>query len=154
MEINPLVVASRWVHVISACVLIGSLFFHAVILPGGGLESAEWETALRRWRRGLKMTVHVTLLLFLVTGVYNTLANWPIYTRYPGFMHGLFGLHLLLGLIALTLLMVMLAGREAKATRAGWARGALILLMLGVAAASTLKSARMGRPSPPDIGQS
>jgi uncharacterized membrane protein len=145
MEINVVVaVFFRWLHVISACILIGSVFFYHVLLPAGtrGMPADAHETAERRWRRGFKLTVHLTLLLFLISGVYNAILNWPIYTMRPGVMHGMFGMHVLLGLGAITLLMIALAGREAKIRRAGWVRWALVMLILGVAAGSTLKAAR------------
>jgi uncharacterized membrane protein len=134
----------RWLHVGSACILIGSVFFHDLLLPMGtrGLDAASQELVALRCRRGFKMTVHVTLLLFLISGIFNAIKNWPIYTSNPGLMHGMFGMHVLLGLGAITLLMIALAGREPKRARAGWTRLALVALLLGVAAASTLKSAR------------
>ena len=106
------------------------------------LETGAARGVLSASRRPLKITLHVTLLLFLISGTYNAIKNWPIYTRNPAIMHGLFGLHLLLGLGGITILTIMLAGREPRPQRANWARGALIALLLAVAAASTLKAAR------------
>ena len=95
--------------------LVGSVFFFEVLLPIGtrGLESDASEALYLRCRRGFKMTVHITLLLFLISGIYNTVRNWSVYKPYP-LMHGLFGVHVLLGLGSLTVLMVLLAGREVK----------------------------------------
>jgi uncharacterized membrane protein len=134
----------RWLHVASACILIGSVFFYDLILPLGmrGLDASAQELLALRARLGFKMTVHVTLLLFLISGIYNAIKAWPIYTSNPGLMHAMFGLHVLLGLGAIAVLMIALAGREPKRTRAGWTRWALLALLLGTAAAATLKSAR------------
>ncbi|HWE00888.1 MAG TPA: hypothetical protein VG326_00660 [Tepidisphaeraceae bacterium] len=134
----------RWLHLISACILIGSVFFYHFLLPSGvrAMEADAGEAAERRWRRGFKLTVHATLLMFLISGAYNAVRNWPIYTMRPGVMHGMFGMHVLLGLAGITLLMIVLAGREAKGRRTPWVRWALALLVLGVAAGSTLKAAR------------
>ncbi len=144
MELNFVAIFFRWLHVMSACVLIGSVFFYQVLLPAGtaAMEPGVREAAERRWRRGFKLTVHITLLMFLISGVYNAIRNWSIYKIHSPLIHSAFGLHMLLGLGAITLLMIVLAGREPKAGRAGWIRWALILLVLGVAAGSTLKSAR------------
>ena len=134
----------RWMHLIAACALLGSVFFFHVILPLGvrGLDPVAEEAVYLRCRRGFKMTVHVSLLLFLISGIYNALKNWPTYTLRPGIMHGLFGMHLLLGLGAITALMFMLAGRKARRSSAAWTRWVLVALALGIAVASTLKSTR------------
>ena len=66
---------------------------------------------MRCCQRKVKMTVHVTLLFFLISGIFNAIKNWPIYKQNPGVMHGIFGMHVLLGLGGVTLLMIMLAGR-------------------------------------------
>jgi uncharacterized membrane protein len=155
MELNAANIFFRWLHIISACLLVGSVYFFHVLLPLGtrGLDSMAQETVYLRCRRGFKMTVHVTLLLFLISGIYNSIKSWHIYTRNPGVMHGLFGTHLLLGLGAITLLMVMLAGREPRKSRTGWTRWALIALVLAVAVASTLKSAREYATAHPELAK-
>ncbi len=144
MPLNVVNILFRWIHIVSACLLVGSVFYFLVLLPLGtrGSEPQIQETVHVRCRRGFKMTVHVTLLLFLISGVYNVLLNWHIYTQNPGAMHGLFGLHLLLGLGAITLLMIALAGREPRISNPSLIRMALIALIIAVAAASTLKAAR------------
>lgn len=144
MELNGVAIFFRWIHIVSACILVGSVYYFQFLLPAATreLDPAAAQGALARTRRPLKLTIHTTLILFLVSGTYNALRNWPIYTKNPGIMHGLFGMHVLLALGALTALLLMLAGREPKAGRAGWAKGALIALLLAVALASTLKSAR------------
>ena len=144
MSLHFVAIFFRWLHIVSACALVGSAFFFEFLLPSAtrGVDDSVRESIHLRARRGFKMTVHVTLLLFLISGTYNALKNWPIYTRNPGVMHGLFGMHILLGLGAVTLLMISLAGREMKRTAPRYTRLALAALVLGIAAASTLKSAR------------
>lgn len=141
-------ILSRWVRMITAGALFGSVFFFHVILPrgAGGLDAPGQDLVYARLRRGFKMTVHVSLLLFLASGIYNLMKNWPAYN--PGnhpqraLMHGLFGLHILLGLGGIAVLMIMLAGRTPRSARAGWTRWVLVALVLGIGAASTLKSVR------------
>ncbi|HWE93587.1 MAG TPA: hypothetical protein VG269_06385 [Tepidisphaeraceae bacterium] len=142
--ITAISVFSRWLHVITACVLIGSLFFLQVVLPAGlrGLDPESAEGVRARCRRGMKLIVHSSLLLALLTGAFNAWRAWGDYNRRPGVTHGVFGLHVLLGLGALTLLMVVLAGRGAKPVRQSSIKISLILLVLAVAAASTLKRLR------------
>lgn len=159
--LDALPIAVRWIHVSSACALVGSALLYEVgIRPAWLAQSAEARQAnFGRALRTLKMTTHITFLLFILSGAFNAVRNWPIYTRNPGLMHGLFGMHLLLGLGGLVVVMMMLAGRELKPARAGWSRAALLLLLLGIAAAATLKSAReaaMAQPPaiPPPAGGS
>lgn len=144
MELNFLAIVMRWLHMLAACGMVGSVFYYLWILPMGlrDLDEAARLQLLRRPQRGFKMTVHATFLLFLISGTYNAMRNWVIYTYQPGLMHGLFGMHLLLGIGGVAGLMVMLAGREPRPGRNGWTRWALILLVLAIGAGSTLKSAR------------
>ncbi|MDB5171231.1 MAG: hypothetical protein JWN51_4 [Phycisphaerales bacterium] len=137
-------VFSRWLHLITACVLIGSAFFLQVILPMGtrGLEPGTHLEIMRRCRRGFKMVVHSSLLLLLLTGAFNAWRAWGDYSRRPGITHGVFGIHVLLGLGALVLLLLAFAGREARPSRQSWVKVSLVLLFLAVAAASTLKRLR------------
>ena len=136
-------ILSRWLHMIAAGTLLGSVFFFHVILPLGarGLDAQGQEIVYARSRRGFKMTVHVSLLLFLASGIYNLMKNWPAYNSanhsQRGLMHGLFGLHILLGLGGITVLMIMLAGRTPRPARAEVGHdGCCWRLVLGIGAAS------------------
>jgi uncharacterized membrane protein len=143
MANDVLVVFFRWLHVITACAVIGCAFFMRVIVPIGlrGLEPSVAEAAFLRARRGFKFVVHPGILLFLISGIYNAIAAWPDYSHWahPGLTHGLFGLHILLALIAWTILLYALAGREPKRGSQALTKLNLVVLALTVAAASTLK---------------
>ena len=106
------------------------------------LDPETREATFLRLRRGFKFVVHPGILLFLISGTYNAIRNWPTYNRWPGVTHGLFGIHLLLGLIILTMWLILLAGREAKPNHAKWMKITIVLLFITVGAASTLKWAR------------
>jgi cytochrome bd-type quinol oxidase subunit 1 len=144
MELNAISILFRWIHIVSACALAGTVFVFSVIMPIA-LRGLDPETRLAinaRTHRGRKMTLHITFLLFLISGIYNAWKNWPIYTQNPAVMHALFGMHVLLALAAITILMIAFAGREPKPGRSGWTKWALVLLLLAIAFSSTLKSAR------------
>jgi uncharacterized membrane protein len=146
---NPfLVITVRYIHIVTACVLFGGAFFFRVLLPIGvrGLDPQMQETVLLRCRRGFKMVVHSAFLLLLLTGGYSAVLHWHIYTLNPPVMHGLFGLHLLLGLGGLVLLMIVTAGREPLRSYLSIAKVALVILFLAVLAASTLKWEREHAP--------
>ncbi|HZL35992.1 MAG TPA: hypothetical protein VFC78_11820 [Tepidisphaeraceae bacterium] len=144
MDWNIVAIFSRWLHVITACVAIGSVFFLYVLLPIGlrGLDPVARDGAYLRCRRGLKMVFHSAVLLFLATGTYNAINAWKYYTRYPAVLHGLFGVHLLLALTAIALLLAAFAGREPRRSNASLLRWSLVAMFLAVAAASTLKAGR------------
>jgi uncharacterized membrane protein len=134
----------RWLHVITACVLIGCAFYSVVLLPIAlrGLDPDSRLKASLAVRRALKMVVHPGILLLLLTGGYNSWRNWPIYNQWPGITHGIFGMHLLLGLAVMTLQLIVLAGRNPKPSGRSMTKWALILAFLTVLAGSTLKWAR------------
>lgn len=144
MHLNGLAILSRYFHVITACMVIGCVFFLRVLLPIGtrGIDPETLEAVSLRSRRAVKMVIHAGTLLLLASGIYNAVGNWKTYTQYPRVLHGIFGVHLLLALSALALLMVAFAGRAARRSSGGLTRWALVLLFLAVAAASTLKAGR------------
>jgi uncharacterized membrane protein len=137
-------ILSRWLHVISACLLVGGAFFMRVVLPAGTtpLDAEGREGTLLRCRRAFKMIVHPAILVFLVTGIYNAIKNWPQYKLKPGLTHGLFGLHVLLAVAVMAILLWLLAGREARRNTAWWLQMTVALAFLAVLAASGLKWAR------------
>jgi uncharacterized membrane protein len=139
-----LVVLSRWLHVMSAVLAIGGLFFMRVILPLGLAQAdpASREAVFIRCRRAFKMVVHPCILFLLLTGGFNTWNNWADYKLNTKLMHGLWGPHLLLGLTAIVLALVLLAPK----TPPPWGRKVmtinLVLLFTAVLLASTLKVVR------------
>ncbi len=147
-------ILARWLHVMTACVLIGCAFFAFFLLPIAlrGLEPERRLAALLQVRRPLKMVVHAGVLLLLLSGAYNAVRNWHIYNQWPGITHGIFGIHVLLGLGVMTLQLIALAGKIPRPSAATMSRWALILAFLTVLAGSTLKWARErahDRPSVP-----
>src|SRR4051795_11982683 len=146
-----LVIFFRWLHVATACVALGGVFFIRVVFPIG-LKVLEPEPArqmLLSTRRAFKMVVHGCILLLLISGTYNAIQNWQGYTAAgPGVGHGLFGVHLLLALTVFGIALWLLAGAEPPAHHKKWMGFNLVLLFLAIAAASTLKYVREhGKPS-------
>jgi uncharacterized membrane protein len=139
-----IVFLSRWVHVMSACLLAGATFYFAILLPGGTRSlDPEWrEAVVLKSRRGFKLLVHPLILLLLASGTYNAIHNWPAYRNNMPTTHALFGPHLLLGLIIFAILLVVLARREPGRSHRAWLRLTVVLLFVTVAVASALKQAR------------
>jgi uncharacterized membrane protein len=159
MHIDPLIVFFRWLHVVTACVVVGCAFIMAVLLPAGmrDLEPEQREAALVRSRRALKMVVHTGILLFLISGIYNYLGNRGAYKQWPQVAHSLFGIHVLGAVIACAILIVVLAGRQTIRGFGTWTKINLVVLAITIAAASTLKSAReavikKGAQTPTQVG--
>lgn len=140
-----IIILFRWIHVAAACVAVGGVFFIRVVFPIGlkVLDPEPARAMMLRTRAMFKRVVHTCILLLLITGTYNAIQNWPSYTAMsPGVGHGLFGMHLLLALIAFGIALWLLAGPEPRADHKRWLAINLVLLFLTIAAASTLKYAR------------
>ena len=137
-------VISRWAHVIAAALLVGGLFFMRVILPGGLalLNPEQRDEVLVKCRRRFKMTVHPCILLILVSGTYNSYLAFSAYKANPALLHALWGTHVLLGLIAIGVALWLFAGRVLRPNTAKFALINLLILLILIAVASTLKSAR------------
>lgn len=138
-------IVSRWFHVFTAAVVIGAVFFVRVVLPMGlrKLDDPEKrQEVLASCRRGLKMIVHTAILVLVVSGTYNAMRNWKVYHDGIPLTHALFGTHILLALIVFGISLAALAGKTPKASGPKLMAVNLLLLVLVVASASTLKWAR------------
>lgn len=134
----------RWLHIVTACVAVGGLFFMRLVLPMGlrSLDAVVRDEIYLRFRRVFKIVIHSCILLFLISGIYNAWANWPAYKLGVPLTHALFGLHLLLALLVFLVALFVLAGKKPPRTGATWMMINLLLALLTVAAASSLKWAR------------
>jgi uncharacterized membrane protein len=145
----------RWMHIATAALAIGGLFFMRIILPAGlsVLDEAKREEVFLRCRRVFKMLIHTCILLLIVSGTYNSIRNFPQYKLDPPLLHGLWGLHILLALVIFGISLWMLMGKKAPAGHSRWGMVNVILLLLIVAVGSTLKWARettnAAKASPP-----
>jgi uncharacterized membrane protein len=139
-----LVILSRYLHVLSAILAIGGLFFLRVILPLGlaQADATSRDAVFLRCRRAFKMVTHTAVLLLLLTGAFNTYSAWNDYRLNTRLMHGLWGPHMLLGLIAMILALVMLAPAQPPRWHKTGAAINLFLLLTAVFLASTLKYVR------------
>ena len=134
----------RWLHIIPACLTIGGLFFLRFILPVGlsVLPPDQEKAVFLRCRRVFKFVVHPSILLFLISGAFNAMKNWSIYHQAIPMSHALFGLHVLMALVFFAIALIMLAGKEPPAMHKQWMMVNFVLLLLAVAAASSLKWVR------------
>jgi uncharacterized membrane protein len=138
------VIASRWVHVISACLVIGGVFFMRFILAAGlrSLDESTGQRVLLAVRRTFKMVMHSAILLLILSGIYNTWLAWDKYNLDKAVLHALWGTHVLLAAIAMTVLLYVLAGKEPPKSQRRLMAINFVILLLVVAAASSLKWAR------------
>ncbi len=143
-------ILSRWLHVIAAVVVVGGVFFMRVILP---LAAAELEEAGRgrligRCRNVFKRVVHTGILLLTLTGAYNSVALLrairanPVLHSHLGLLHGLWGMHMLCGLAAFVISLIVLAGQAPKPRHRSLTTANLILLLAVILLASALKQVR------------
>jgi len=150
---NPTTIVNilfRWAHVFAACLAIGGAFFIRLVLPAAicPLEAEARHGVFLRARRGFKMIVHPVVLVLLLSGAYNAWRNWRWYTQDPPLLHGLFGTHMLLGLIVITISLVLLAGREPIRSHRTLMKVNLVLMVLTVLSAAVLKWGRDNTPPP------
>ena len=134
----------RWLHVIAACVAVGGLFFMAVVLPLGlrAIEPAQHKELRVGLRQVFKRVVHSAILLLIISGAFNTWRNWEVYRLNMPLTHAVWGIHLILALVVFGISLAVVAGKEPRPTHRAWMWVNLVLMILAVAAASTLKSAR------------
>jgi uncharacterized membrane protein len=134
----------RWLHIFSAILAVGGAFFIRVLLPKGLMlvEESRREEVLLKCRRAFKMTVHPAILGLLLSGAYNTWGNWPKYGLNRPLLHGLWGPHLVLGLIVIAVSLWLLAGKTLRPGHRKWMAINLGLMVLTVLLGSTLKQAR------------
>jgi uncharacterized membrane protein len=138
------VIASRWIHVISACLVIGGFVFMRCVLPRGLklLDEAQAKSVVVAVRRGFKMVVHPAMLLLILSGIYNTWLAWDKYELDKAVLHALWGTHILLAALAITVSFYVLAGKEPGKSHWKLMVVNILILLLAVAAASSLKWAR------------
>jgi len=141
----------RWTHVFAACLAVGGAFFLRVVLPVATrpLDAEHAQGVFLRARRGFKMIVHPVVLSLLVSGGYNAWRNMRWYSQNPPLLHSLFGMHLLLGLIVITISLMLLAGREPMRSHRTLMKANLFLMALTILAASVLKWGRDNTEPPP-----
>jgi len=136
-----LVILSRWLHVMSAILAIGGTFFLRVILPLGlaQADAGSREAVFLRCRRVFKMLIHTCVMLLLLTGAFNTWRAWGDYNMNKPLLHALWGPHVILGVIAMTLALILLAPKTPPTWHRTGAAVTLVILFTAVLLASTLK---------------
>ncbi len=149
-----LAVFSRWVHVMTACAVIGGLIFMRFIVPRGlgPLGEGDRRDAMLRMRRAFKILVHSAIVLFIASGTYNAYLAWDKYPRGSG--HAMFGVHVVLALMIFAIAIWLFLGEVVTAKHRRWMLINLLLLGCAVAAASSLKFLReraMIRSAPPAV---
>jgi predicted ABC-type exoprotein transport system permease subunit len=89
-----------------------------------------------------KMLIHTVILLLLITGIYNSYLAWDKYDLDKAVLHALWGTHVLLAALAFSISLYVLAGVKPPRMHRGLMAVNFVILLLAVAAASTLKWAR------------
>jgi uncharacterized membrane protein len=134
----------RYIHVVAACLAVGGAFFIRFILPRGtrDLDAEGKEYVFLRSRRAFKLVIHCAITALLISGTYNAIRLWPQYGVNHWKLHPLWGAHFLLALTIFTISIALLRGVEPPRKHRGWMKANVILMLVAILAASTLKSAR------------
>jgi uncharacterized membrane protein len=133
-----LILAVRWVHILSAALALGvPLYVHLVLRPALATLDDDnrarlHEAMAKRWR----MIVHVLIVFFLATGLYNFLgvARWRSFAADDKRLyHMLFGIKVVIALAMFTI-SSGLAGRSAAFAfmRNNTPLWLMILILLGL----------------------
>ena len=100
----------RWIHIVTAVVLAGGLFYYRFVftpVAQKALSEEEreklHEPLMRRW----KLFVHPPIVLFLVSGFYNYLAVTRFLHEGQPLYHILFGIKFMLALGVFTIAIVV-----------------------------------------------
>jgi uncharacterized membrane protein len=117
MNVDWLVIAARWLHILSATLAVGvPIYVRFVLMPAAAAtlddehHSRLREALTKRWR----MFVHILIVVFLATGFYNYLvvARWKkISPDFQPRYHMLMGIKILIALVMFTISSA-LAGRS------------------------------------------
>jgi uncharacterized membrane protein len=98
----PIVLIMRWVHILSAIIALGgTIFMRYVLHPVASdqmndVQHEHFRAAIRkRWQR----IVHLCIVLFLVSGLYNFVVVMVPLHRGDGVYHALFGIKFLLAMV-------------------------------------------------------
>ena len=116
MDANQLLgLLSRWLHIIPVIILVGgTIFMRLALVPAtqSGNSSDELREQIRkRWAKW----IGISILLLLVTGLYNAVAKIMAY-ELPSLYHTLVVVKLAIGLV-IFFLASLLSGRSAKAQK-------------------------------------
>lgn len=114
-QLFPVDIASRWIHVGTAIVIVGgSIFMRFVVMPAAAeLPEAEHDSLRQRILGRWKKFVLVGIILFLVSGFYNYLKVSVPAHKGDGLYHGLMGLKMIMAFV-IFFLASALVGRSAK----------------------------------------
>jgi len=156
-----LMLASRFLHIFGAIVLVGGIFYlRAVVTPAAAPGDASDIDPLFGGRRAAwAKWVGIATLLLLVTGLWNYVQIIRTHERLDGTYHMLAGIKMLSGL-AVFLLAALLAGRSPAAHTIRqrmrlWLNVCLVLGFATVALGSVLRTyprtPKVDAPVPPQL---
>ncbi|MEO2016547.1 MAG: hypothetical protein ABGZ53_19490 [Fuerstiella sp.] len=103
-----LTVISRWAHVGTAIVLVGgTAFFRLAVMPALEGDSSELLGRIRdRWKK----VVHLGILIFLVSGIYNYVSMIPKH-KGDGLYHALLGVKMILAMFVFFIASALVGGK-------------------------------------------
>lgn len=139
VALTPLLM--RWMHLLSAVAAGGGILFYWIVLAPAARKalSPEQFAALREpMMRRLKMIVHPSIVLFLVSGFYNYLVVLRPLHDGQAIYHALFGVKFLLAIVVFALAIVLTSTRKwsekLRNSKLGWmlvSLGVIAVVMIG-----------------------
>ena len=147
MEIDPIALVSRWMHILAAITAVGgTIYMRVAMVPAADAISDDQRRHLQESLRSLwAIPIHAAILFLVISGFYNLVL---IETRYevPPLYHALFGIKFLLAL-AIFYIAVTLSGRSKPAQRMRenarfWLTLNMVLAVVLVCISGTLRIGR------------
>ena len=141
------VILSRWLHVVSACLAIGGVFFIRFIVPRGLSSWTKPSTGKFCWPcAGISKWWCIPRFFFCWSRAFTT-PGWhgTNINLDKAVLHALWGTHILLAGLAITISLYVLAGPQPPRSHRKLMAINFAILLLAVAAASSLKWAPRAR---------
>lgn len=130
------IIVMRWLHILSAIVMLGGAFFMRFVLhpvASATLEASQLEALKTALKKAWQRVVHICILLFLVSGFYNYLIVMRPRHQGQPLYHALFGVKFLLAMAVFLLAVLLTSNKPYSASlRAKTPFWAAIVVALGI----------------------
>ena len=157
MEIDWIAVASRWMHIGTAVVLVGGLVFMRFVLAPAAAQLTDdahaklRELVLAKWKK----FIHGGIALFLISGFYNYLVVQAPLHKGDKLYHALMGTKILLALVVFFLSSALIGRSKAfvgmRTNPKLWQGVIISLAAIIIAISGFAKVALKGKPATPAV---
>lgn len=125
---------NRWLHIVSTTLLVGGTLFYEFVIPKAieDLKSESQMAVLGRVRWVFRRIVVVSAILLIVTGLISSWRNWPTYSGEYGPVKPWWVIHVILGVIAIAIAVLLTIGDRLPAHPIAWLRVNFVILLVTI----------------------